>query len=103
MGMSWVEVRYRRIALPDIMRAMRIWLDQRQFEPETFECVISGSGTLVRVEFAQDAEAAEFAEAFGGLVSQDRPLTPDSPDENGVRSAPGADFGYKIKPLRWIK
>jgi uncharacterized membrane protein len=29
--------------------------------------VISGSGTLVRVEFAQNAEAAEFAEAFGAL------------------------------------
>jgi hypothetical protein len=52
---------------------MRIWLDQQQFEPKGFDYVISGSGTLVRVEFAKDAEAAEFAEAFGGFVSQHRP------------------------------
>jgi hypothetical protein len=86
--MSWVGVRYRRIALPDIMKAMRIWLDQRQFEPETFEYVISGSGTLVRVAFARDAEAAEFAEAFGGLVLRDHPSIERTEENSGERSAP---------------
>ena len=71
--MSWVGVRYRRIALPDVMQAMRVWLDQRRFQPKAFDYVISGAGTLVRVAFTQDAEAAEFAEAFGGVVSRDRP------------------------------
>ena len=87
MSMSWIEVRYRRIALPDIMTAMWIWLDQRQFEPETFEYVISGSGTLVRAKFAQDSQAAEFAEAFGGLVSRDRPSIEGTKENSGERSA----------------
>ena len=71
--MAWVGVRYRRIALPDIMKTMRLWLHQRQIRPSNVETVISGSGTLVRLEFPADAEAAEFAEAFGGEVSRDRP------------------------------
>jgi hypothetical protein len=72
--MAWVDVRYRRIALTDIMKTMRLWLDQRQIQPSNVETVISGSGTLVRLEFPEDAEAAEFAEAFGGEVSRDRPF-----------------------------
>jgi hypothetical protein len=71
--MSWVGVRYRGITLPDIMRVMRIWLDHRQYQPRSFECVISGSGALVGVEFTQEAEAAEFAQAFAGFLSRDRP------------------------------
>lgn len=71
--MFWVGVRYRGIALPDIMKVMRLWLDQRRYQPKTFEYVISGSGTLVRVQFMQEDEAAEFAEAFAGFVSRDRP------------------------------
>jgi hypothetical protein len=72
--MSWVGVRlYRGIALPDIMKVIRIWLDQRRFNPKTFEIAISGSVTLVCVEFTQETEAAEFAEAFAGSVSCDRP------------------------------
>ena len=71
--MFWVGVPYRGIALPDIMKVMRLWLDQRQYQPKTFEYVISGSGTLVRVQFARETDAANFAEAFAGFVSQDRP------------------------------
>ena len=61
---------------------MRIWLDQKQFEPKSFDYVISGSGTLVRVWFAKEAEAAEFAEAFGGFVSRDRPSMDGSKASN---------------------
>ena len=71
--MYWVGVRYRGIALPDIMSMMRIWLDQRGFNPKAFEVAISGSGTLVCVEFTQGTEAAEFAKAFAGSISRDRP------------------------------
>lgn len=71
--MSWVGVRYQKIALPDIMKVMRLWLDGRQVQPKGFDYVISGSGTLIRVEFAQEAEAAEFAGAFGGFLSPHRP------------------------------
>jgi hypothetical protein len=57
--MSWVGVRYRTIALPDIMKTMQAWLDQRQFQPKAFDYAISGSGMLVRLEFTQGSEAAE--------------------------------------------
>ena len=71
--MLWVAVRYRRVPLVDIMHSMRAWLDKRQYQPKTFEYVISGSGTLVRVEFAEHAEAVEFAQAFDGATYRDRP------------------------------
>jgi hypothetical protein len=85
--MSWIGVRYRGIALPDIMKTMRAWLDQRQFQPKAFDYAISGSGTLVRLEFTQGSEAAEFAEAFGGFVSQDRPLIEGTEQNTAERSA----------------
>jgi len=72
--MLWVAVHYHGVPLVDIMHAMRAWLDKRQYQPKTFEYAISGSGTLVRVEFAEHAEAVEFAQAFDGATSQDRPL-----------------------------
>ena len=71
--MFWVGVRYRGIALPDIMNVMRIWLDQRRFHPKTFDFAISGSGTLVCAQFAKETDAAEFAQAFAGFLSRERP------------------------------
>ena len=71
--MSWVGVRYRGIALADIMKVMQVWLNQRGIQPADFDFVISGSGTLVRAQFADEAEAAQFAEAFSGFVTQHRP------------------------------
>ena len=71
--MLWVGVRYRGIALLDIMKVMRVWLDRRRYQPQCFDYVISGSGVLVRLKFAQEAQAAEFAEAFAGFTSPDCP------------------------------
>ena len=88
--MSWVGVRYRKIALPDVMKTMRIWLDQRQFETTSFDYLISTSGTLVPVQFARHAEATEFAEAFGGVVSQDRPTIERINEDEDVRERPAA-------------
>ena len=90
MSMSWVGVRYRRISLPDIMTTMRLWLDQRRSEPKTFEYVISGLGVLVRLEFPGTAEAAEFAEAFGGEVSRERPSIDGVEVNSAGKSVPGA-------------
>jgi hypothetical protein len=87
INMSWVGVRYPGIALPDLMKLMRIWLDQQQFQPKAFECAISGSGTMVRVQFAKDAEAAEFAEAFAGVLSEDRPSIEGAEANMAARSA----------------
>jgi hypothetical protein len=71
--MLWVGVRYRGIALPDIATMMRAWLNGRGYRPNVFEYLISGSGTLIRVQFEHEVEAAEFAEEFAGSVSDDCP------------------------------
>src|SRR5437868_15404182 len=88
--MFWVGVRYRGIALPDIMKVMRLWLDQRKYQPKAFDYVISGTGTLVRMEFEQEAEAGAFAEAFAGRVSRDRP-TMEGNDGNSAERPSHAD------------
>src|SRR3954447_7098722 len=72
---------HRGIALPDIMKVMQAWLDGRGYRPNVFEYVISGSGTLVRVQFEREVEAAEFAEEFAGSMSDDCP----SIERAGVR------------------
>jgi len=92
--MFWVGVRYRGIALPDIMKVMRLWLDQRKYQPKAFDYVISGTGTLVRMEFEQEAEAGAFAEAFAGRVSRDRP----SADGLGETSAERPSDGGNAAP-----
>ena len=92
--MFWVGVRNRGIALPDIMKVMRLWLDQRKYQPKAFDYVISGTGTLVRMEFEQEAEAADFAEAFAGRVSRDRP----SADALGETSAERPSDGGNAPP-----
>jgi len=71
--MLWVGVRYRGIALPDIMKLMQAWLTGRGYRPNTLEYVISGSGTLIRAQFEHEIEATEFAEEFAGSVSDDCP------------------------------
>jgi hypothetical protein len=71
--MFWVGVRYRGIALADIMQVMRVWFDNRHYQPRNFDYVISGLGVLVRVQFQTDTQASEFAEAFAGSVSRERP------------------------------
>jgi hypothetical protein len=55
-------------ALTGRMAMMREWLDHERFEPATFRYTFTSPGILVRVEFAVEAEAVAFAEAFDGQV-----------------------------------
>ena len=57
------------------MSAMRIWLDERRFEPSTFFCRDTDNGMLVCVEFKVPREAEAFAEHFDG-----RAIGGSSPD-----------------------
>jgi hypothetical protein len=64
-----VEVRiFNEEALVAAMTGMREWLDHRHFEPTTFRYTFNSPGIVCRVEFADESEAAAFAEAFGGRV-----------------------------------
>jgi len=51
---------------------MRIWLDERRFEPSSFSCHDSGIGVLVRVDFKIAGEADAFAARFTGSAGEAR-------------------------------
>jgi len=104
--MFWVGVRYRGIALPDIMKVMQVWLNQRGFQPDDFDFVISGPGTLVRAQFAEEAEVAEFAQAFAGFVSPACPSERSEGVEVNGRSREGvrqAETGHRPQRGNAIK
>lgn len=68
--MFQVEVRVPDEAvLPERMEKMRTWLDGRRYEPATFRHVFGSGGILFRIDFAVEAEASEFAAAFGGTLT----------------------------------
>jgi len=50
------------------MTGMREWLDHRHYQPSTFRYNFVSPGILFRIDFAIKAEAARFAEQFGGRV-----------------------------------
>jgi hypothetical protein len=64
-----VDIRVQLGDLSRQMSAMRIWLDQRRFEPSTFFCRDTDDGTLVCVEFKVPREAEAFAEHFDGRAN----------------------------------
>ena len=90
--MYWVGVRYRGIALADYESDAGM-AEPARVPANDFDFVISGSGTLVRAQFAQEAEAAEFAEAFAGFVSPACPSERSEGVEVNERSREGARQG----------
>ena len=68
--MRTVEISLRPSELSEQMAAMRVWLDERRFEPSCFSCYDSGLGVLVRIDFKIVREAEAFAERFGGQVNE---------------------------------
>ncbi len=66
--MRTVEMQLQPHELSGTMAAMRIWLDERRFEPSSFTYNDFGDRVLVRVEFKIAEEANAFARCFGGGV-----------------------------------
>jgi hypothetical protein len=50
------------------MAAMRIWLDERRFEPSSFSCRDNNAAVIVRVDFKVADEAHAFARQFNGQI-----------------------------------
>jgi hypothetical protein len=67
--MYLVDIRMQPGDLSQQMSAMRVWLDERRFEPSTFYCRDTDCGMLVSVEFKIPREAAAFAEHFDGRAN----------------------------------
>jgi hypothetical protein len=66
--MRTVEMDLRPSELSGAMAEMRIWLDERRFEPSIFCCRRDGAGFLVRVDFKVAGEAEAFAARFSGRI-----------------------------------
>jgi hypothetical protein len=67
--MYLVDIRMQPGDLSQQMSAMRVWLDERRFEPSTFYCRDTDYGMLVSVEFKIPREAVAFAEHFDGRAN----------------------------------
>jgi hypothetical protein len=72
--MRTVEMRLQPQELSEKMAAMRVWLDERRFEPSSFTCHDCGGGVLVRVDFKVAEEADAFARCFGSSVDASSPV-----------------------------
>ena len=47
---------------------IRVWLDERRYEPSTFTYFFLDPGMKIRVTFKIDHEAEAFAREFGGSL-----------------------------------
>ena len=66
--MSTVEMSLQARDLSAAMAEMRIWLDERRFEPASFSCREDSAGVVIRVDFAVTTEAEAFAGRFRGYI-----------------------------------
>jgi hypothetical protein len=67
--MRTVEIDLEAGELFEQMAAMRVWLDERRWEPSTFSCHDNGTSVLLRIEFKIPEEGEAFARRFGGRIS----------------------------------
>ncbi|MGH7030310.1 MAG: hypothetical protein ACREE9_17355 [Stellaceae bacterium] len=68
------------------MAAMRVWLDERRFEPSSFSCRDSGTAVVVRVDFKVADEATAFARHFSGQVDEVLARVAGAPERIGLFS-----------------
>ena len=71
--MRTVEIHLKHGELVEQMAAMRIWLDDRRWEPSTFSCRDDGRAVVCRIDFKIAQEGEAFARRFGGRLN-DPPL-----------------------------
>jgi hypothetical protein len=64
--MGVVELSLPRGELCAAMAEMRIWLDERRFEPAVFSCREGEGGIVIRLDFPVATEAEAFAGRFSG-------------------------------------
>jgi hypothetical protein len=67
--MRTIEIYLEAGELCEQMAAMRMWLDDRRYEPSTFSSHEDGFGVVLRIDFKIAEEAEAFARRFGGRVS----------------------------------
>ena len=68
--MRTVEIDLHPGDLSGTMAEMRMWLDERRFEPSVFCCCDAGAAVVVRIDFKVAEEAAAFADRFGARLGE---------------------------------
>jgi hypothetical protein len=68
--MRTVEIDLRSSELSGAMAEMRMWLDERRFEPSSFCYREAMTSVLVRVDFKVSEEAEAFATRFSGRIDK---------------------------------
>ncbi|HVH74405.1 MAG TPA: hypothetical protein VM755_05770 [Stellaceae bacterium] len=63
-----VEIRVLDGDLAGNMMEMRDWLDRRRLGPNAFRCLSGGDSIIIRVDFEDRQDAADFARQFGGRL-----------------------------------
>ena len=77
--MYTVEVPLVRGNLATSMIDMRVWLDNRHVEPDSFRQSSQTNAALLELDFKIEGEAAAFATAFGGRVVAQQGLPRHAP------------------------
>lgn len=78
--MHTIEISLKPAELSAAMADMRMWLDERRFEPSGFCCREDGASVFVRVDFKMTAEAQAFANRFSRQI--DGPPVPGNLGDN---------------------
>jgi hypothetical protein len=66
LAMRTITTRVRAVDFAEQMTAMRLWLDEHQFEPFQFKYSDAGNDILIDVSFTVAVEAAAFSARFNG-------------------------------------
>ncbi len=70
--MSTVEILLAAGELREQMSAMRMWLDQRRWEPSVFSFQDDGRGVRLHIAFKNAREGEAFARRFEGRLNDPR-------------------------------
>ena len=68
MSLHSAEIRVGNGDFAGQMTRMRVWLDNRRFEPAVFRYDHADSAVVIHVDFAVEDEAAAFAHEFAGTL-----------------------------------
>jgi outer membrane lipoprotein-sorting protein len=68
--MLTVEIRLAAGELREQMSAMRMWLDERRWQPSVFSSRDDGRGVRLSIAFKNAGEGEAFARRFGGRLNR---------------------------------
>jgi hypothetical protein len=89
--MRTITIRVRAVDFAERMTAMRVWLDEHQFEPSRFKYSEDGNDLLIDVSFKLALEAAAFSARFNGGDTHDTSISPTPTVDRGISIGEASD------------